>query len=123
MNIVRTEKGWGAHLIVGNSCNFRRNTLLDNDIKKIIGSTVGAYISPLYPNKFTDIGHNRYYETMVFEATLQGKYWDADVTKEVKFDSSWAIDHFGDNSDNEANDMHEVVVKEIMQKMEQGEIQ
>jgi hypothetical protein len=89
---------------------------------KIIVSTVGMYSSPLYP-AVTEIGHNRYYETMVFKAILEGKYWDADVTKEVNFDSKWAVDHADDNSDNEANDMHENVVTEITTRMEQGEFQ
>ena len=118
IKIIRTERGWCGHLIVGNSCKFRRNTLLDNGIKKIVVSTVGAYVSPLYPNEFTEIGHNRYYETMVFEATLQGKYWDADVCKEIKFDSKWQVSTLNNNSDNEANEMHEDVLKEIITIME-----
>jgi hypothetical protein len=49
-------------------------------------------------------------------------YHDADVIKEISFNSPWAIDHISEQSDKEANYMHDMVVLEIMQKMESGEL-
>jgi hypothetical protein len=76
------ERGWHGHFIASNWCRFSRNTLVGYRDRKIVVSTVGNY----HPNNCSgiqEIGVNRYYETMVFEAKKSGPYIDADVTKEI----------------------------------------
>ena len=66
-----------------------------------------------------EIGYRRYYETMVFMSDDSDTlYHDADVTKQVSFSSPWAIET--KDSDNEANAMHEDVVNEITDMLENG---
>ena len=118
-----TERGWGGHFICAERCLFRRNTLIDFGKKKIVVSTVGM-MRDLHDfqgkNGFDAIGAGgRYYETMAFRAKKEGQYWDADVTKQISFDSEWAIcseegwKKLPDDADNKANDMHEAVVAEL----------
>jgi len=118
----RTERGWGGHFIASNYCLFRRNTLLEyNDIKIVI-STVGNHQTK-EDTKPQLIGVERYYETMCFIAEKDDKYNDADVTKQINFDSKWMIgkDELNDDFvDNIANDMHENVVEEIKDKLSNG---
>jgi len=131
--IKRTERGWPGHFIMGHRCSFRRNTLLENDDTKIIVSTVGAM--PLNQNHdaealgfkesdsgFETIGYKRYYETMAFHAIQEGPYLEADVGREVSFESPWSIDYISNSADNDANDMHEAAVSEIIERMQKGEI-
>lgn len=125
--VKRTERGWAGHLIFAIGCRFRRNTLLEYEDKKWIISTVGAYVNS--NGKFDAIGYNRFYETMVFEATEQNGYLDADVSREIPFESEWGI--FGETwkeviekypqVDNVANDMHEKVVSELMLRITESE--
>lgn len=118
--VKRTERGWAGHFICSGSCKFRRNTLLECGDVKIVVSTVGA----MYNDKgeLEEIGLNRHYETMAFlvdEST--GPYKDADVSNEVYFDSKGVLKWHKDGYiDNEANDMHEAVVKELTEKLERG---
>jgi hypothetical protein len=119
MKVTRTERGWPGHLCVANSCMFRRNTLIECGDRRIVVSTVGNYI---YQEKIKTIGHLRYYETMAFEAVLEGPYWDANVSEEVNFQSPWAIradsvEELPDDVDNLADEMHEAVVAELMKKI------
>ncbi|HRS26570.1 MAG TPA: hypothetical protein P5140_08535 [Methanofastidiosum sp.] len=116
--VKRTERGWAGHFICADLCLFRRNTLLECGDTRIIVSTVGNMIND--HGDVVEIGVKRYFETMAFHAELaDGKYWDADITREVSFDSPWALSEFGD--DNKANDMHETVVAEITSRLEKGE--
>ena len=116
MKVKNTERGWAGHFCGARECLFRRNTLIENKKTKIVISTVGNYISPR-TNMIEKIGCDRYYETMAFEAKLvNGKYWDADVSKEVYICSKWAINKT--DMDNEANEMHEKIVNEIQKRME-----
>lgn len=115
-----TERGWAGHFICSPWCGFRRNTLVEYGNKRIVVSTVGNYqpqktgIKELDESKTKNqIGIERYYETMVFEAKKEGVYWEADVTKAVEFKSKWAINELEQETDLEANEMHEQVVKEI----------
>lgn len=118
-NVKRTERGWAGHLFFASGCRFRRNTLIEYGNKKWIVSTVGCYVNPA--GNVDTIGHNRFYETMAFEAEEQNGYLDADVSSEIPFESDWGI--FGENwkdiiakypqIDNVANDMHEKVVEEL----------
>jgi hypothetical protein len=116
MNIKIIERGWAGHFISANSCKFRRNTLIDNGKIKIVVSTVGnMWIN----EKLEPIGMDRYYETMAFYSDKKDKkYHDADVTKIVRFDSSWSISYI--DGDNEANEMHDRVVIEIKDKIQKG---
>lgn len=113
--VKKTERGWAGHYICAHQYNFRRNTLLEKDEFAIVISTVGLMRNS--NDGIEEIGHQRYYETMAFEAKLDGNYLDADVTKSISFDSDWAISEINDNSDNLANEMHEKVVEELTQKM------
>lgn len=126
MEIKRTERGWCAHFIGGRECLFRRNTLLECEDVQIVVSTVGCYIPY---DRVEAIGHERWYETMAFIAEEKDGYIDADVTKEIDFESEWGIwgSTFEEvlekhpDVDNVANDMHENVVKELTTKLQNGE--
>ena len=129
-----TERGWAEHFICADSCKFRRNTLLEYKDKKWIVSTVGAMpqseIMKKYPefcskNGFETIGCDRYYETMAFEAEpVKNKdgiiiYYDADVGKQIYFDSDWAISDCNFETDKQANEMHDKVVEELIKKIKE----
>ena len=121
-----TERGWAGHFIASSRCLFRRNTLLEYKSRKWVVSTVGAFRD--YKNKFDSIGHRRWYETMAFEASEKNGYIDANVEKEIFFDSEFGI--WGDSweevcencngtPDNAANDMHDKVVSELIDKIKE----
>ena len=117
-----TERGWAGHFIAADACKFRRNTLLEYKDKKWIVSTVGAMPANKYSlekneNGFMTIGLGRYYETMAFEAKKNGIYWDADVEKQIFFENDWALNECNFNSDQKANEMHENVVEELIEKI------
>lgn len=119
MKVQRTERGWAGHFICADDCKFRRNTLLECGDTRIVVSTVGA----MYQNgKLKEIGLNRHYETMAFYVSEEsGEYKDADVSREIFFESKWALKWTKDLFiDNKANDMHEAVVKELTEKLEKG---
>lgn len=117
--IKRTERGWAGHFCAAQSCMFRRNTLLQSETESIVVSTVGNY---QYDGAIQEIGYNRYYETMAFHSLADDKrYHDADVSKQVYFNTEWAINRPG--IDDMANDMHEAVVAELMERMENGPIE
>lgn len=115
--VTRTERGWAGHFICAPSCLFRRNTLLELGKKRIVVSTVGGY---RYNEKIETIGAGgRYYETMAFKAKKDGAYWEADISKQLCFESEWAIcapspDNLPKDVDDEADQMHEAVVAELM---------
>jgi hypothetical protein len=110
--IKRTERGWAGHFICADRCRFRRNTLLEHKEVRIVVSTVGLLV---IDGKIETVGHARYFETMAFHAEYDGRYWDANVSREVEFDSPWSIAEL--DADDKANDMHEAVVEEISNKM------
>jgi len=109
-----TERGWAGHFCAASNCNFRRNTLIEYGNKRIVVSTVGNYI---FQRKAETIGCERYYETMAFKAYYCSPYWEADVTNQLSFESNWNIDHINFKTDQEANEMHENVVKELFKKI------
>jgi len=126
-DVRRTERGWAGHFICANQCRFRRNTLLEYEDIKIVVSTVGLQENPLkgkgygFDEMFSEIGADRYYETMAFHAKPgDTRYHDADVEREVFFDSPWSISEV--DADDKANVMHEVVVKEIAAGLLRGGI-
>lgn len=125
--VKQTERGWGGHFVGGNSCHFRRNTLLEYESVKIVVSTVGLLpvpwevIEKATTPRFIQIGSGRYYETMVFQSDKEDKkYHDADVSKEISFTSIGAIGKV--DADDEANDMHDEVVLEIVSRMFCGDL-
>lgn len=130
--VKRTERGWAGHYICSADCSFRRNTLLEYGDKKWIVSTVGCQYEkhtyfPYYrEGDIISVGYQRWYETMAFEAENIGGYLDADVTKPIQFTSDWGIwgekwsdvlERYNDLPDLAANDMHEKVVEELMEKI------
>lgn len=129
-----TERGWAGHFCGADRCKFRRNTLLEYKDKKWVVSTVGAMpqseIARKIPgfylgNGFEIIGLDRYYETMAFEAEPVKNekddivYYDADVRKQIYFDSEWAIDDCNFETDKQANEMHDKVVEELIKKIKE----
>lgn len=118
--VKRTERGWAGHFICSDRCKFRRNTLLECGNVKIVVSTVGAMYDE--KGKLQEIGLNRHYETMAFHVDKStGPYKDADVSEIVSFESKGALKWHKDGYiDNEANDMHEAVVKEISDNLAKG---
>ena len=124
MTVKRTERGWPGHFICASRCLFRRNTLLQKDDINIMVSSVGNMSIGPNSKGFEHIGANRIYETMIFVATKQGPYWDADVTRQISLGLDWGIppDNRPDDVDNIANDIHEAHVDEIIKLMENGEI-
>lgn len=116
--VLRQERGWAGHYILSHKCLFRRNTLLTCGEIKIVVSTVGRMV---IDKKLEPIGSDRYYETMVFHAKSEDKYFDADVSRQIDFDSEWAVNT--KHGEIEANEMHEKVVEEITNKLLNGEIE
>ena len=117
--VKRTERGWAGHFCASKYCAFRRNTLLEYEDIKVVVSTVGNYY---HSDKRQGIGFGRLHETMCFHAKFcGGKYWDADVSREIYFDSNWSLNN-PDDDDNIINDMHETVVNEITEKISLGQI-
>lgn len=120
MEINREERGWAGHFIAADSCRFRRNTLLWTGSTYIVVSTVGNYI---FQGKVEEIGLNRFYETMVFYSkNTDITYHDIDVSKQISFNSKWALNYIAHESDKDANYMHDTVVLEIMSRIESGEL-
>lgn len=116
--VKRTERGWAGHFICSDMCKFRRNTLLEYNGKAVVVSTVGAMFNS--KGKLEEIGIGRHYETMAFYAG-DSEYKDANVSKEIFFDSGWALKWHKDGYiDNEANAMHEKVVEELTEKLLKG---
>lgn len=115
------ERGWPGHFIGFASCLFRRNTLIEYGDKRVVVSTVGNYSPEYFDGEYDDfrkqIGIDRYYETMAFWAINDGKYWEADVSREYQFKSNWAINELKKETDLKADAMHEAVVKEIVQSL------
>ena len=116
-----TERGWAGHFICANHCRFRRNTLIEGAGRRIVVSTVGAMFTDEASGMDT-IGHERYYETMAFEAKDCEGYVEADVSKQLDFDSPWSINAKSPKKlqadvDNAANAMHDAVVAEFAAQM------
>lgn len=115
--VIRIERGWAGHYCCSNRCLFRRNTLLSLGDKKVVVSTVGRLI---IGNEIEQVGLDRYYETMAFFAEENSVYYDADVERQIRIDSNWSINEI--DAEREANDMHESVVNEIVEKLENNKV-
>jgi len=127
VDVERTERGWVGHHILGGRCRFRRNTLLVCGGVEVVVSTVGLAENPLkgrvlgFDEDFVEVGAGRYFETMAFFVDPNDKrYHDADISRQVRFDSPWCISKI--DADDKANEMHEAVVKEITNKLSAGEL-
>lgn len=116
--IQRTERGWPGHFASAGYCRFRRNTLLECGDTRIVVSTIGLYRTSK-SHGFMPIGHDRYFETKAFHADFDGRYWDADVSREISFESPWCILEVDAND--RANDQHEAVVWEISARLASGD--
>lgn len=124
--VKRTERGWAGHFIGATRCEFRRNTLLEYGDKKWVVSTVGKFVifnPKTKEEEFSRLGYNRYYETMAFEASKPDEfgYIDADVSKQIDFESKWSVADVEADSEQRANDMHEAVVAELTEMIKRGE--
>jgi hypothetical protein len=118
--VIRRERGWAGHFICADRCQFRRNTLLERGSVRIVVSSVGLMTNHRDENKFQEVGLDRqHFETMAFHAAYDGRYWDADVTREVLFESPWMVREV--EADDIANDQHDAVVSEIEQRIVNGE--
>lgn len=123
-----TERGWAGHYICSDECCFRRNTLLEYNGIQVVVSTVGnRQLKPTTVLGEIGIslvpGDNHYYETMAFLAEEDNGYIEANVGKAIDFSSNWYIDHIGNGSDNEANDMHDKVCLEIVDMLVNNSIE
>lgn len=116
--IKTTERGWAGHFICAHLCHFRRNTLIEYKDIKIVVSTVGS----MYSNDgYIPVGALRYYETMAFHSdTSDDKYHDIDVKKEIYLDCKCHIEYIDENTDNEANEMHDNAVKWVCEQLIKG---
>jgi len=118
--VKRTERGWPGHFICVSRCRFRRNTLLECGEQRVVVSTVGD-MSGIDGFGEEAIGLDRHYETMAFSAVFEDPYWEADIGRQVPFDSPSAVRDVDRGSDLRANEMHEAVVDEISSRLkEQG---
>lgn len=123
MRVNRTERGWPGHFICAQDCMYRRNTLLQGNGRNVIVSSVGSMRRKGDAGLETIGASGRYYETMVFEAKLEGEYYEVDVGKELSINSPWSIcaddyKNLSDYVDNDADKMHEAVVAEITELLE-----
>jgi len=115
MNIQYKERGWPGHFLLGNKCLYHRNTLVSGDNISVVVSTVGNMFLD-YKIEVQEVGLNRIYETMVFVGKIENNYHEADVTKEVSNTTSkWFLSkkELREDSDNQADDMHDTMVKEV----------
>ena len=116
--VKKTERGWAGHFCCAQSCLFRRNTLLEKDGVYIVVSSVGSLV---IDGKLETVGLGRYYETMAFFSKDDDeRYHDADVSKQISFDSDWAISE--KDADDKANEMHDMVVEELSRKIENNSL-
>ena len=125
MNIIFKERGWAGHFIMGHKCMYRRNTLVSGDNISVVVSTVGNMVID-DKRGVEEVGHNRIYETMVFVSKFENGYQEADVTKEVSNTTSkWCLskEELRDDSDNQADVMHDVMVEEMAELIRINDVQ
>lgn len=121
--VKRTERGWAGHYICSSRCLFRRNTLIECGQVRIVVSTVGLKESLSEESeKFEPVGCDHYFETAAFHAEWSGRYWDADVCRQLSLSSlGLPCQIFELDAADLANEMHETVVSELMNRMQAGE--
>ena len=120
--VKRTERGWAGHYICSSRCLFRRNTLIECGQVRIVVSTVGLQKSLSEGRDFEPVGCDHYFETAAFHAEWSGRYWDADVCRQLSLSNlGLPCQIFELDAADLANEMHETVVSELMNRMEAGE--
>ena len=118
-----TFRGWAGHFICSYRCLFQLNTLVEYGDQKVVVSTVGRMMKKsisTYLHNYEEVGNGRYYETMVFMAKKFDEVWDADVQKQVYFESEWAYSRIEDGW--KANKGHYAVIEEISKKLKEGKL-
>lgn len=125
--IKLTWLGYQGHFIC--PCNYHLTTLIQHDNKNIIISTIGRYEKPeilreeIDNTKYEQIGLNRYFETYVFEAELNGNFWEINAGKQIDGE------HYVINSQNptyddiniseeEAHEGHYIMIEKIKKQLE-----
>lgn len=122
-DIEITYRGWAGHFICAHKCRFRLNTLVRVNERRVVVSTVGLMENAL-GNGFEEIGLDRHFETMAFEAKPdENKYWDADVSREVSFPGDWSFPTAGAEGEHWANRNHARVVEWVKEVLIYGENQ
>jgi len=120
-----TYRGWPAHYMNSDECIYHLNTLIECGDVHIVVSTVGLEKDndPKSKAAFKKINIGRYYETTAFFAKMgkHAKVWNADVTRQVHFESRWFYPCINDMY--EVDEGHLLVVREIVDRMEAGEFE
>ena len=120
-----TERGWGGHFCMLHQCLFRRNTLIEGNLKSFVISTVGNLrenpSSPKLKLSINTLGENIYYETKIFGIKSYGPYIEADPENTYTSVNNCEIcainwDELPKDVDNLANEMHDTIVNEFKQK-------
>ena len=113
-----------GHFICGVDCNWRRNTLVeDENGRGIVISSVGA-LPKLdrdgIRREWQEIGLDRYYETMMFIAKQDGIFTEADVTQHRYVAGlPWCVSQKPNGkTDLEAEEIHEKHVKYVMENFD-----
>lgn len=114
MLVTRTERGWPGHFCAARHCEYRRNTLIEMGLEKVVVSTVGMFRDPV-SNELETLGTDRYFETMAYTAITNGHIWHSDFSKEVRFKSPWQLSALDMAA---ADRLHETVVTEIMSRLQ-----
>ena len=120
----RIERGWAGHFICGVDCNWRRNTLVEDEKGRgIVVSSVGALPGcdrTGIRREWKEIGLNRYYETMMFIAKQDGIFIEADVTQQRYVEGmQWCVSQKPNGkTDLEAEEIHEKHVKYVMENFD-----
>lgn len=120
--ITIKERGWAGHFICSDRCMYRRNTLISDGTTQVIVSTVGNMT--LHGETLVNIGSDRVYETMIFHAKEEEGYIEADVSNEIYLDVKAGLSksELRDDMDNQADEMHEANVAEVIRLLEAGEL-
>lgn len=123
MEVNRTERGWNAYLLGSQWCSFKRNTLLQYNGIDIVVATTGNFINPLTYKNDKIPGTNVWYVTIVGMGAEMGDYIELDGSKQISVVAKHDIEseEYSDQFDAEANEMHEEVVAEIIQRLLDGE--
>lgn len=116
-----TERGWAGHHCCSKDCQFRRNTLVEHESDKVVVSTVGLLIDPLYKKdhnrqKYIKVNSSSYFESLIFRAKDNDEYNDADYSQQLIVEGSVAgvvdLDEIAANS---MHDLNVLAVKEFLE--------
>lgn len=122
-DIKITERGWCGYLKGYADCLFRRNTLIEYRDKKVVVATLGNYIDWLN-EEVSPVKDSMWYVTIAGYATKNEGYWDMDPQRRIKINGRHYITGTFDELlatyeciDETANDMHEAIVVEMMDRI------